>query len=30
MEDANQYKELENEAFKNKKYEESIEYFTKT
>lgn len=29
MEKANEYKNLGNEAFKNKKYEESIEYFTK-
>ena len=29
MEKANEFKNLGNEAFKNKKYEESIEYFTK-
>ena len=29
MEKATEYKNLGNEAFKNKEYEKSIEYFTK-
>lgn len=29
LQKANEYKTLGNEAFKNKKYEEAIEYFTK-